>query len=313
MIKNNFILLVLICLASPVHAEQNTPHNWFTSNTYTHTHQLELKPASLKNSYKIASVCFAGNFNTDCRDTPGEDKYSTTELLCMANGFAKTGDCPANEMPGQYCTNDPAYFDRCCNKAYNYTNDNCLYPNYLSSDSCSGKRKCLCDRRLYPSSSCTEPEVFKNPNDYCKELSYTAAGQIVSTTFYTGCACPDTYKICGKNQTGVGESCQGQYYAECECKAPYSSMCSGFGPMVGHETDFCLLDGVKYYQPQHCKTCANMGTLDSCPEGYSCILEACSLKYYISGCAIGYSAVNNCPWMKYFMRVLPIPVTETEN
>lgn len=311
MIKRFFFLLVPYCLVSPVQAIADIPHNWFISNTYTHTHQLELKPASLKNSYKVASVCFAGNLSVDCRETVSGD-YSDAATLCKASGFAQTGDCAANEMPGQYCSNDTSYFDRCCNKAYNYTNDNCLYPNNLSSDSCSGKRRCLCDRRLYPSSSCTEPEVFKNTNDYCKEISYTAAGELVSTTFYTGCKCPDNYQICGKNQKGVGDACQGQYYAECECTSAYSSMCSGFGPEVGHETDFCLLDGVKYYQPKHCKTCANLGTLDTCPEGYSCILEACSLKYYISGCATGYSAVGNCPWMKYFMKVLPIPTPETE-
>lgn len=280
-------------------------------NTYTQIHNtLELKPASLSGSYKVASVCFAGNTNVDCRNEP--PNYSNSATLCSENGFKLSANCPAYETPGQYCGYDSTYYDRCCNKAYKFTSDNCLYPNNLSTDNCSGKHKCICDRRLYSVNACTAPEEYRDVNDYCKEISYTAAGVQTSTTFYTGCKCPDNYKACGKNQVGIGDPCRTTLYKECKCDAKYDSTCSDFGPQNGHQLDFCLMDGTKYFQKNHCKTCPNLGQYDSCPDGYTCILEACSFKYYLAGCAVGYSPVGNCPWMEYFTKAMPLPTPDVE-
>ena len=288
----------------PASADISFPGSHIQTHTYT---PAEPKPAPLDNSFQIASVCFAGG---DCSD---DGDYSTSDNLCKEAGFTKSGSCKPDEQPGAYCGYNSSFYDRCCNKAYNYTAANCSYPNYLSSDNCSGKHKCLCDKKLFPVSACSDPEEPLDPNDTCREISFDASGNAVSTTYYSGCKCPDDYVICGKNQEGIGEPCQGKYYKECRCKAAYSDACYEFGPLSGHEQDYCLLEGTKYYQPKHCKTCANQGQFDLCPEGYLCMLELCSLKYYISGCAAGYTPVSSCEWMKYFVKAAALPdVSDTE-
>ena len=285
-------------------ADISFPGSHIQTHTYT---PAEPKPAPLDNAFQVASVCFAGG---DCSD---DGDYSNSQELCRVSGFAKSGKCPADEQPGAYCGYDATYYDKCCNKAYNYTSSNCSYPNYLSADHCSGKHKCLCDKKLYPVSACEEPEEFLNPNDTCREFSYDEAGNAVPTTYYTGCKCPDDYIVCGTNQEGVGEPCKEKYYASCQCAPGYTDECSEFGPEPTHRNDFCFLNGTKYYKPQHCKTCENKGKYTSCPEGYICLMEMCSLKYYIAGCATGYSAITECEWMKYFVKTAPLPqVAEPE-
>ena len=116
----------------------DNPSHSVLSRTYTPT---EPKPAPLDNSFQIASVCFAGG---DCSD---DGNYSTSDNLCKEAGFTKSESCEPDEQPGAYCGYDATYYDKCCNKAYNYTAANCSYPNYLSSDHCSGKHKCLCDKK----------------------------------------------------------------------------------------------------------------------------------------------------------------------
>ena len=265
----------------PLMAAESSPN--LASHTIT---PREPQPAPLDFSFKLAAVCFAGSH--DCEAPAGlggetnpveAGDYSSSELLCQKSGFSQTGPCAQNEKPGQYCGYNSSYYDRCCNKAYNYTAANCNYPNYLSSDNCSGKHKCLCDRRLYPVTSCAAPEILADANDYCKETTYTTTGAPVTTTYYGGCKCPDNYRVCGKNQVGVGAACRGSFYEDCQCATGFNNLCSDYGPKVGRENNFCSMGGIRYYNGNDCKTsaevCSSKGFVTTKCGTYEEISETC--------------------------------------
>ena len=61
------------------------------------------------------------------------------------------------------------------------------------------------------------------------------------------------------------------------------------GPDTGATT--CLSGTTTKYD--NCKPCPNKGTLTSCPSPYTCTYEACSNRYYKSGCKSGYDWNKN--------------------
>ena len=77
-------------------------------------------------------------------------------------------------------------------------------------------------------------------------------------------------------------------YTACECKAGYNLTCSGSGGSPARPTDYCLKDGIKYYNS--CNTCAfrcSIAEADKQP-GIVYEYEECSKKYCDIGCATGY-------------------------
>ena len=139
--------------------------------------------------------------------------------------------------------------------------------------------------------------------------------------YYAECvkACPSGYKKCEPPYYGIGEACDGMY-KECQCDycegynytkdnipngyvidgAACNSCngerykvkpnpCDGFldcgnmGGMAGAKT--CQSGNkIKY---DNCKPCPNFGKYTSCPACSVCTYEACSNKYYVTGCAAG--------------------------
>ena len=139
--------------------------------------------------------------------------------------------------------------------------------------------------------------------------------------YYAECvkACPSGYKKCEPPYYGVGEACDGMY-KECQCDycegynytkdnipngyvidgAACNSCngerykvkpnpCDGFldcgsmGGMAGAKT--CQSGNTIKYD--NCKSCPNLGKYTSCPACSLCTYEACSNKYYVTGCASG--------------------------
>ena len=248
-------------------------------------------------SFKLAKV----HFVVDKSDTIGFDDINQSfdhndAQRCKDLGFSLTAACAATQFKSRLCPYDNAYYDRCCDNDFKYAKAECSYPNTISSTSCGGKYKCYCDTSLYPytASNCPAP---KELSDKCVDSS---------GSHFAECKCPSYYKPCSSsNLQGVGTGCNRNgetVYASCECKAGYNQVCEQFGPT--NPSDYCL-NGGKFYKS--CKTCPNLGVLDSCPTGFACTLEQCSGKFYITSCGTGYTDISACLWKRCFMPIVTAP------
>ena len=247
------------------------------------------QPASISYYPKVASVHFITNetgntfdynpcFGDDCPGAP-----PTPGSKCKKEGYTLTS-C-AEGTPANFCPYDRNYFKTCntCSAEYKYTE--CTSPLTKSSDSCGGKYKCVCDTQLYPVTSCSSPQV----PDTSSGSSCTAGGE----TRYTGCVCPSNYteECTGQNQQGKGTGCiknGSTKYTGCECKSGYNLTCSGDGNSPQKPTDYCLLNGIKYYNS--CNSCPNRCTIAAADQkdGVLYEYEECSKKYCDIGCKTGY-------------------------
>lgn len=258
-------------------AEKDVPHNRFISNTYTHSHQIELKPVSyfdLGASFQIASICFLGSAGCDMGMgfVKGEGFEVDMVNRCKQEGYAKTscslpyyltGQCPYNDNYYIKCETDNV---RAC-KDIGYEETNCN-SGYVDESSCpydNSYKKCKCDP--------------------CEGYDYTYSQAVTSGYVQDGtCMSCRTTKYKRKENP-----CDG--YTTCEC-----------GGEVG--TTICYSGSVKKFS--RCKTCcANECTLASCPTGNTCRYEACSNKYCVTGCAVNYTewctqlTTTNCNDMGY--------------
>ena len=109
--------------------------------------------ASLKQYRKLASVYFLTSekgleFETCFGDDCGGGITPTPGKKCKDEGY--TLETCATGTPADFCPYNHNYFRSCntCDSSYQYTS--CDYPLTLSSDSCGGKYKCVCDTTLYP-------------------------------------------------------------------------------------------------------------------------------------------------------------------
>ena len=244
---------------------------------------------------KLAKVHFiVSDANTLGFDYNDQQFDVNNAAKCKELGFkTETSTCTsAGQNVGQLCPYDQSYTNVCCETSYKYKKAECSYPRTISSASCNNKHKCYCDTSLYPytSSNCSSPYVLA---DKCVDDS---------GNHYAQCECPSYYKPCdgSKNLVGVGAACNRNgetVYAQCECKSGYNQVCEQFGPT--NANDYCL-NGGRFYKS--CKTCANIGTLDSCPIGMACTLEQCSGKFYVTGCGTGYTSIDYS-WYKCWMPV----------
>ena len=164
-----------------------------------------------------------------------------------------------------------------------------------------------CKKEGYTQTSCLPGETPANPCPY-------------DNSIFAECTCPTGYTTCESPYFGVGEAC-GNKYASCKCNPctgyDYTSVpdgyvqdgesclgcdgqkhfkikpnpCDGFldcGSMGGETgANSCLSGSVTKYD--NCKPCPNLGTLSSCPAGYSCTFEECSGLSYKSGCSPNYT------------------------
>ena len=252
-----------------------------------------------RSSYKIAKVHFiaenAGlNFNEKQPEFVDE-----SPLICERLGYNLTSCTSGNLMLP--CPYNGTYFKECCDTEYKYNKNDCSYPNTLSNDSCGGKYKCYCDKKIYPVTKCTHPQ--KVSDDSCDEEG---------VKYYSECICPSEYsQTCsGKNQEGNGIGCTYKgvtKYTSCKCKAGYTMTCEKWGP--ARPDDYCLQNGIKYYNtcneciPKDCSTYP----LTSAPPNanYTTCKPGCDndLTYYkFTSCKAGYINVYQCGWLVPFIR-----------
>jgi len=241
---------------------------------------LFLGQPALQNSYQTAAVHFITNDGKVSFDGFPEFNDETPEK-CKNLGYTQTS-CTGGS-PADVCPYNSSYFKECCTSDYKYTE--CDYPLVKSSESCGGKYKCVCDTTLYPVTGCASPQIPVSGS----ENSCTAYG----VTRYAECICPSGYtETCeGQNMQGKGEGCtkNGEtLYTGCECKSGYNLTCSGEGNSPAKPTDYCLKDGIKYYN--NCNVCLFRCTIAEADKQPDVIYEyeECSQKYCDIGCATGY-------------------------
>lgn len=203
------------------------------------------------NTYQLASVNFIVSQNTK-----QEVEFTSPDILyCLATGYNLIS-CPDGSNPAEICLYNPNYFKSCCDPAYKYNADECVYPLSASLDTCANKYKCVCDRILFPignDNPCPFPQIHNDSS--CLDGK---------TYYYAGCTCPVNYdQICdiSQKQVGKGEGCSfnGETkYTACECAEGYNSLCERIGP--NNPSDYCLLNGIKYYNV--CKTYEKGETID---------------------------------------------------
>ena len=255
---------------------------------------------------KLASVCFVTDTN-DCSgnrfanadgednghgapgggneaDNGNQDDYNLDNAeRCKKEGYNKTS-CLPGETAENFCLYDSSYFEKCvCPDDYK----TCTPPYYGVGTACGNKY-----------ASCE-----KDTQRACKELNpnYTntcGAGQQLSSD---RCSYDGSYGTCcntcaGYDNTSIPEGYvqDGEACVDCNGQTKYKikiNPCDGFldcgsmGPDTGATT--CLSGSTTKYS--NCKPCPNKGTLTSCPSPYTCTLEACSNRYYKSGCQSGYT------------------------
>jgi len=239
------------------------------------------QPASLSHFPKLAAVHFLTKENGLNFGSP--EFPDITAEQCKKLGYTVTS-CPGGTLIDA-CPYEPSYYKTCCSSEYKYNKDNCSLLN-TTGTSCGGKYKdCDCNATMYPVTSCTSPQVVATGSG----SSCTVNG----VKRYSECICPSSYsETCtGQNMQGKGTGCTKNgttKYTACECKAGYNLTCSGSGGSPARPTDYCLKDGIKYYNS--CNTCAfrcSIAEADKQP-GIVYEYEECSKKYCDIGCATGY-------------------------
>ena len=277
-----------------------------THTTHIHT-PMELKPISSFNSdnaVKLAAVrsivhsdenSYGLGFNYSDNDTNLD-----TFKQCLDNGFALT-ECPQNSFPDETtrCPHDDTYFAEClCDTEYysvDQTNLQSSCGQSAQTETCSDKNgthyACRCNPVVDNLSLCSES------NEYISEQDYRT--NIV-----------EAYNYCRDNRNpgiyyypnSICQTCSSPYVANsskngCTCPAEYKEC--DLGPEAGAQS--CTENGILKHD--RCKACPNLGVYTECPEGYLCLYEECSSKYYAAGCKNGYIDVDTCEWNRCFINM----------
>ena len=264
-----------------------------------HTH-LYSPPSGLSSSdeIKLAAVCFIN----DTSACSGE-QFSNTENSggnggsggtpdydlndadrCRKEGYTLTS-CAAGETPEGFCIYNSNYFARCvCPSGYK----TCEPPYYGVGQACGNKYAtceedterackeldseftdtCQSGWKVDPNNACQYDKTFGKCCNLCEGYDYTT---IPEGYIANGAACID---------------CNGTTKYKIKINP-----CDGFqdcGVMGGDTGAKTCMSGsqIKY---DNCKPCPNLGTLSSCPSPFTCTYEACSNRYYKSGCKSGYT------------------------
>ena len=260
-----------------------------------HTH-LYPQSDSLSSSQKIktAAVCFI-NDTSNCADnnfgnneninTNGSTpNYNLDDAERCRNEGYKLNSCAPGETPEGFCIYNSNYFEKCtCPAGYK----TCELPYYGVGTACGNKyasckedterackelnseftNTCQSGWKIDPNNTCEYDSTYGKCCNLCNGYDYTTIpnGYIQNGEACTDCNGVKKYKI-------KINPCDG--YQDC----------GSMGPDTGAKS--CMSGTqIKY---NNCKPCPNLGTLSSCPSPYTCTYEACSNRYYKSGCQSGY-------------------------
>ena len=253
---------------------------------------------SSSDEIKTAAVCFISD-TKNCSDgmfgygeevsgggsgSGGAPDYDLNDAeRCRKEGYTLTS-CAAGETPEGFCIYNSAYFARCvCPSGYK----TCELPYYGVGTAC-GDKYASCEEDTERACKELDPEF----TDTCQ------SGWKVDPNIT--CQYDKTFGKCcnlceGYDYTTIPEGyiADGAACVDCNGTSKYKikiNPCDGFqdcGIMGGDTGAKTCMSGsqIKY---DNCKPCPNLGTLSSCPSPFKCTYEACSNRYYKSGCQSGY-------------------------
>ena len=251
--------------------------------------------ASILNYPKVAGVYFITNdkgqvfSGIGSGNGGGMEFEDPTAEQCKGEGYKyDSSSCP-NGNPADVCPYNSSYFKECCEKSYSYTSENCSLLDTTSS--CGNKYKCDCTPESYPVTinSCAAPQIPATGSG----KSCTVNGQVR----YTECVCPESYEetCSGTNVQGKGMGCSkngSTKFVSCECKSGYTQTCSSKGNSPKNTSDFCELNGIKYYK--ECDVCPFNCSVTEKKTGVKYEHEVCSDKYCAIGCNEDEGYINYC-------------------
>ena len=271
-----------------------------SSQVYTHHTHLDKRrssSSSKENLVKLAAVCFI-NDTENCNGeqfgntensggnggSSGAPDYDLNDAeRCRKEGYTLTS-CAAGETPEGFCIYNSNYFARCvCPSGYK----TCEPPYYGVGTACGDKYAsceedterackeldseftdtCQTGWKVDPNNACQYDKTFGKCCNLCEGYDYTTIpeGYIANGAACVDCNGTSKYKIKINPCDGFQD-------------------CGVMGGDTGAKT--CMSGSqIKY---DNCKPCPNLGTLSSCPSPFKCTYEACSNRYYKSGCQSGY-------------------------
>ena len=253
---------------------------------------------SSSDEIKLAAVCFINDTSACSGEAFGNTENSggnggsggapdydlNNAERCRKEGYTLTS-CAAGETPEGFCIYNSAYFARCvCPSGYK----TCEPPYYGVGQACGNKyasceedteRACkeldseftdTCQNgwKVDPNNACQYDKTFGKCCNLCEGYDYTTIpeGYIANGAACIDCNGTSKYKIKINPCDGFQD-------------------CGVMGGDTGAKT--CMSGSqIKY---DNCKPCPNLGTLSSCPSPFKCTYEACSNRYYKSGCQSGYT------------------------
>ena len=253
---------------------------------------------------KTAATCFVTDTN-DCsgnqfsgnnadddghgapgRPGDGDDYDLDNAERCRQEGYNQTS-CPEGQEPANTCPYDSNYFEECVSSCpSNYVT--CEVPYYGVGEDCDGKyascekdteRACQELNPGYVDECGTGQQLSDDRCSY--DSSYGTCCNTCWDYAYTLESIPDGYIQDGEPCI----TCDGLAFVNAKPNPCDGYMdCGSMGPDT--DANSCLSGTTTKYD--NCKPCPNKGTLTSCPSPYTCTLEACSNRYYKSGCLSGY-------------------------
>ena len=279
MIKQSFLLIIfglLFSLSGPKLSDAASGS--IALNTHTHTNALELKPASLENSFKVASVCFLGV--GDCSSggfQKGDDDMSIdTANQCIQEGFTKL-NCNSVQEPDGLCPYNAAYGKECKCKTGLIT---CPAGQVGVGDSCNGKYKtCQCSPSLVTCASNQNGGGASCGGKYeyctCKPEYQYSTSNCTSPRYLTGATCGGKYTGC---------TCPSSEYCQYGCASYYASPCGSICASCKTNPDCDVTSQNCTYGCALTNTC---GKCTSCKSNPDCDVTSQSCSY---GCA----STNSC-------------------
>ena len=217
----------------------------------------------------------------------GDDYELDNEERCNKEGYYLTS-CPDGQEGSGFCPYDSTYFEKCVSSCpSNYVT--CELPYYGVGEACDGKyascekdteRACQELNPGYVDECGTGQQLSDDRCSY--DSSYGTCCNACTGYPYTPNGIPDGYIQDGESCLG----CDGQEHYKIKPNPCDGFMdCGSMGPEIGAKS--CQSGNqIKY---DNCKPCPNLGTLSSCPAGYSCTFEECSGLSYKSGCSPNYT------------------------
>ena len=254
-----------------------------------------------------AAICFL----PDCADKTVDNVKDDSAEKCKAEGFESFQNRVCHQYSIiEFCPYNSNYI-KCNNKEWcrinGYEQTECEEP-YELFDKCPNGEEMYKECKLNMEDACMEEDPTYvstckagwviDPNDHCS-LS-DEFGHCCNTC--PGFTTKEEIEAEGKVPVASCESCDGTLYI---AGSDGYNACEGYFDCqdgCAPDAKTCVSNGVT--KCDKCKRCEARCTYETCPPNMDCEYEACTWRYCILGCKVGYtyycsSPINDCALLGY--------------